>query len=88
MDYKFLNKVVGQLVYETRVDYDRKVIETPFFHSFLSSLPPVLSPSPSFPLFSYYKHCKTVYGLNDNEIEYVWKEYKQIIKDKINSNGL
>ena len=35
------------------------------------------------PFYLHLKHCRDVYGLNDDEIEYVWKEYKQIIKDKI-----
>tara|TARA_R110002126_G_scaffold218583_1_gene364293 strand:- start:455 stop:715 length:261 start_codon:yes stop_codon:yes gene_type:complete len=86
MDKRFLNKVVNQIVSETRMDYDRKVIETPFFSLSSYSLLSRPSHQPSlFFLFTY--HCRDVYGLNDNEIEYVWKEYKQIIKDKINSNG-
>jgi hypothetical protein len=36
---------------------------------------------------SFLKHCKEVYGLNEQEIEYVWKEYRDIINDKIGNNG-
>ena len=82
MDKKFLDKVVDQIVRETRIDYDRKVIKTPFrsysFYHIYSTF------SRSFPLFSI--HCKEVYGLNDDEIEYVWKEYRNIIIYKI-ENG-
>ena len=81
MGYKFLKKVIDQIVYETRIDYEKGEIEFPF-------------PSPypsrplSFPFFLYSSlffsdHCKDVYGLNGDEIEYVWKEYIKIIKDKI-----
>tara|TARA_R110002153_G_scaffold20257_2_gene69021 strand:+ start:933 stop:1223 length:291 start_codon:yes stop_codon:yes gene_type:complete len=96
MDYKFLNKVVDQIVSETRVDYDRKVIKTPFRSFTLSSqsfLPPYLPllPSSSSSLLStlslFSNHCEDIYGLNEQEIDYVWEEYKRIIKDKINSNG-
>jgi hypothetical protein len=87
MDKKFLDKVIGQIVRETRIDYDMEEIQFPFLPLLAIDLIILanLSTQPP-PLFS--KHCKTVYGLNDNEIEYVWEEYKQIIKDKIDNNGL
>jgi hypothetical protein len=77
MDYKFLHKVVDQLVYETTIDYENDRIFTPL------SSPSISSFSPS----SFLKHCKEVYGLNEQEIEYVWKEYRDIINDKIGNNG-
>ena len=93
MDKRFLDKVLDQLVYETRIDYDRKVIKTPLLSSSYSSNFPLhsfsrffsidLSPFVTRPLPSFTKHCKGVYGLNGDEIEYVWEEYKRIIKDKI-----
>ena len=82
MDKKFLHKVLNQIVSETMVDYDKERLYTPF------------SPSPLS--FSFYqtqriydliKHCNEIYGLNIEEIEYVWEEYKEIIKDKIMNNG-
>jgi len=76
MDYKFLNKVVDQIVSETKIKVGRKKkYRLPFlfypFHSFLAIKTP------------FFNHCKDVYGLNEQEIEYVWNEYKKIIKDKI-----
>ena len=92
MDYKFLHKVVDQIVSETIIDYEKGEIQFPFSYS-----SPFLSPSllfsrflfvsPSLYLF-FSKHCKNVYGLNEQEIEYVWTEYKDIINDKIKNNGL
>jgi hypothetical protein len=82
MDYKFLDKVLDQMVSETRIDYDKEEIQFPFFplpslfHLFLLLLP----------FFS--EHCKDIYGLNDDEIDYVWKEYRNIIIYKIKNNGL
>ena len=84
MDKKFLDKVVDQIISETIMDYDRKVIETPFFFSSFSSF----SHLSSILLFLFTDHCRDVYGLNDNEVKYVWVEYIQIIKDKIENNGL
>jgi hypothetical protein len=84
MDKKFLDKVVDQIVSETKIDYDRKVIETPFTSPSSSPFSPFATFS-SLPPFSF--HCKTVYGLKGIEVEYVWKEYIKIIKDKIKNNG-
>ena len=36
-----------------------------------------------FPPHYFSQHCEEVYGLNDDEIVYVWKQYKEIILDKI-----
>ncbi len=86
MNKKFLNRVIKQVTSETRMDFTRGRVYTPFLFSpfsysylfFSAYLPP---PSSPFPLFS--EHCENVYGLNNGEMDYVWKEYKDIIKDKI-----
>ena len=92
MNKKYLHRVIDQLVSETRIDYntqegdDEGRIYTP-----ISSTPLLLPFSFSSPFFSssssffFSKHCKEVYGLNDDEVKYVWNEYKKIIKDKINN---
>ena len=89
MDNKFLNKVVDQIVSETRIDYD----EERFLPPFLSTLN---YPFPSFPYVSSFLyspfpsfiiHCREVYGLNEDEVSYVWKEYRDIIIDEIENNG-
>jgi len=80
---KYLDKVIGSLVRSTKIDYDREEIHFPFFFHpyplFYSHFH-----SHSFSLFSTY--CRDQFGLIDDEIEYVWKEYEDIIKDKI-KNG-
>ena len=87
MDYKFLDKVIDQIVRETRIDYNElsPTLYTPFPY------PPLLISFSTFPprfLFSSFtNHCKDVYGLNDGEIIYVWKKYVNSIINKI-ENGL
>mgnify|MGYP003649639069 FL=1 len=83
MDNKFLHKVIDQIITETIIDYDRKVIETPFrSYSFVVFFTPI------YLLLSLFSdHCKNVYGLNEEEINYVWNEYKEIIISKIKNNG-
>ena len=88
MDNRFLDKVVDQIVRETRIDYDRRVIKTPHLPLNLHISFSHINHFPSlFPLVSFSDHCKDVYGLNEQEIDYVWKVYRGIIKDKKNSNG-
>jgi len=97
MDNKFLDKVVDQILSETRIDYEYMGGSYEYmggrifipFHLHSLPLPPVSfsfflkSFSNYFPHFS--EHCKSVYGLNKEETKYVWNEYRDIIKDKINN---
>ena len=88
MDNRFLNKVLDQIVRETIVGYKIRyrdyVLTSPFFLPlFHPQYPLTFSHSPKI----FTNHCKNVYGLNKEETDYVWNEYKDIIKDKIN-NGL
>jgi hypothetical protein len=89
MDKKFLHKVIDQLVRETIIyhDHDNERVNVPFschtFHSvpyLLQFLSDFLSSPPVFD-----KHCKDVYGLNENETDYVWVKYVHIIREKINN---
>lgn len=81
---KYIDKVIGSLVRGTNINYVNKRLSFPFFLSSSVPFPFVLSCSSS-PI-SFSTHCKNIYGLTEKEIEYVWKEYKDIIKDKI-KNG-
>jgi hypothetical protein len=89
MSNNFLDKVIDQIVNETTIDYDdmeKGRMYTPFFHSESTYQPPLVFIlfsslySSNGVLFSFFsKHCEEVYGLNKEEIKYVWNEYKQII---------
>ena len=90
-DKKYLDKVLDYIISRTKIDYDNNLISTPFFLpppssfsffiSFFSSLS--IHSSLYFPSF-FSDYCKRFYGLTEDEIEYVWEEYKKIILDKIN----
>jgi Cys-tRNA synthase (O-phospho-L-seryl-tRNA:Cys-tRNA synthase) len=84
MDKKFLNKVLDQIVRETEMDYEKERAYTPFY----SYIPYY---SLSYLIHTYRspftKHCNNIYGLNDDEVKYVWKEYREIVKDKLKNNG-
>ena len=84
MNYKYLNKVVDILVSETTITGN--IVSAPFINlprnisyslntlSFHLSLPS---------LYTFEKYCKDIYGLTEEETEYVWKQYRDIINNKI-----
>jgi len=76
----YLDKVIEFMVEDTIVDYEKHTLWFPFLtlrHAFTTPLE--LRRVPAFE-----KYCKDIYGLTEGEIDYVWKQYKDIIKDKIN----
>ena len=95
MDKRFLDKVIDQIVRETEIDNDQGVVTYPFskFQNSIEICFKILSHPPLYsktlPIYRFFgSHCKGIYGLNDEEIDYVWGGYIKIIKDKIMNNGL
>jgi len=85
MNKEYLYKVINQIARETRIYYKHKLIDAPFSpHG--TSFPFDFSPSYFFPYF--FKYCRNIYGLTEEETEYVWYEYKKIIKNKIKNKPL
>ena len=89
MGNNYLDKVVDQIVSETTIDYENDRIFTPFSPNSLpvSLLLSIVKDWNTSPLLHRLlrRHCKEVYGLNDDEVNYVWDEYRNIIKDKIDN---
>ena len=87
MDKRFLHMVAEQIVSETRIDYDKETIRTPFplinpnaFACYLfTPSSPIFHGQPS-PFISFVKHCRDVYGLSNDEIDYVWVKWRDTIK--------
>ena len=82
LNNKFLDKVYEQIISETRVIDDK--VYTPFY---LRPLFPFYFSS-SISLFNFSIHCKEVYSLNEQEIEYVWTKYKEGLTTLINDKEL
>jgi len=91
---RYLNKVLDHLVRNTKIDYEiydkryetNGIITFPFrltLHTSSFSLPFHLFPL-MVPTYSFEIYCKNQFGLTDDEVSYVWEEYKKIIKEKIN----
>ena len=77
----FLDRVINLIVDDTVINYGKDEIHFPSDSSIFLLPADLFSLSIRLKLFSEY--CKKVYGLTDQEIDYVWKEYKDIILDKI-----
>ena len=79
MNNKFLDKVIYQIISETRIIGGK--LYTPFLPFPLSSslvfLPLLPSSRPLPSPLPFSKHCKEVYSLNEQEIKYVWVKYKE-----------
>ena len=76
----YLNKIVEYLLEDTEIDYNNRSVNLLFLH------PPMLLYFFPYPLPSpILEYCKDVYGLNDDETNYVLREYKNTIVDKINN---
>lgn len=85
---KYLNKVIEHLVRGTNIDYEnRRVIFSHFSFTFsFLHLFPTYTSSPFFPLLPsspFYNYCKRQFGLTPEEIEYVFKQYKDNMLEKI-----
>ena len=85
---KYLDKVLEHLVRGTQIDYENHLIysSSPLFF-FSNTTPPFYSFSyfRLFPSETFNSHCRNTFGLTEEEIDYVWEQYKKIIKEKINN---
>ena len=90
MDNKeYLDKVVESILRGTKIDYGKGRIYTPFspHNLFIPNLTTSLIFSYRFgprlhSLDPFSKYCRNQYGLTNNEIEYVWDKYKDIINEQ------
>ena len=79
---EYVDKVIEQIVSETIIDYGKGRIDSPFTVFYHSD---IIRQNES--TYYFATHCRDVYGLDDDEVEYVWNEYKKMINDKILYHG-
>ncbi len=79
MNKNFLDKVIEQIVSETKMGHDKSVMDTPFYASFPTHL--FFVQSTTFLPTTFSTHCREVYGLNKEETRYVWDVYVDTIRD-------
>jgi len=81
---KYIDKVIEHLVRSTKIDYEKELIVFPPLSSpFNSTLLYITSKNdakcPNF--FSSY--CKNTFGLTKEETNYVFIQWREIMRDKI-----
>ena len=92
MDNKFLTKVLNKILSEIYIDNRENKIHFPFLSIDIDHFAIVLSNasnmvhsiSPAIIGTNFYNHCRNVYGLRDEEIDYLWSIFKNILKERIN----
>jgi hypothetical protein len=92
---RFLNYVIDDIVSKTKItDDDGLKIEFYFLSRYINNTNPIpakfiYKPSVEKQILHYFSlYCKDTYGLSNNDIEYVWLQYMDIIKDKIDNKPL
>ena len=81
----YIDKVIEHLVRGTKIDYDKGEIIFNFTTNptrFSTTSPHLLS----FLLFPFIEYCVNHFGLIPDEVDYVFKQYREIIEDKL-ENG-
>lgn len=79
---RFLNFVINDLVSNTIINYEVGRIQLHYIPSILPfhySLLDIFDPFPH----SFSDYCINTFGLTEDEVKYVWDQYKSIIEDKI-----
>ena len=77
---KYINFIVDDLVTKTEINYEQGRINFPFSH-----IPshPFYSLSILFILSPFSKYIKERYGTRDEEINIIWRQYKERIQSLI-----
>jgi len=70
---KYINFSVEDMVNKTKIDYDGEEIIYPFLSYSLS--PTHFLNHSTIHLFHISRHLKETYGVNDEELEMIWKLY-------------
>ena len=72
---RYINYIVDDLVRNTDIDYDEKIIKFSFF-----SAPSSLFFLPSSPYSFFSKYLKEMYGARDEEIQIIWDLFRERIQ--------
>ena len=76
--------VLSYMVRSTKIYYEKETMNLPYTYTSQLSFPLFLS---SFPFYysNFSSYCEKHFGLNKDEIVFVWGRYHNIIRDKIDN---
>ena len=87
LDKKFLDKVVDQIISETTIEDGENNYVIPFRRIRWAFQPSFTNPYHINKNY-FIHHCKTIYGLNDDETEYVFDQFKLKMNEFVVSSGV
>ena len=95
-DIQYLEKVVNHMVKGSTIDHAEEEVRFPSMKftplTYLEKRKPYgYIEFSSFPIIggsgAFDKYCKETYGLTEEETEYVWERWLEIMKDKVIGTG-
>ena len=93
---QYLEKVVNHMVKGSTIDHEEEEVQFPSTKftplTYLEKRKPYgYIEFSTFPIIggsgAFNKYCKETYGLNEEETEYVWKKWLEIMKDMVIGTG-
>ena len=82
-DKILLDRILKYLIDDTIVDHDNGKVTFPFFLRVLPSMPNHCFNVNSTSSLSFSQYCKYTYGLNDDEVIYLYSKYKELFSNKV-----
>jgi hypothetical protein len=82
-----LDRILKYLIDDTIVDHDKGKVTFPFFLQVLPSMPKHCFNVNSTSSLSFSQYCKYTYGLNDDEVIYLYPKYKKLFSDKVHERN-
>jgi hypothetical protein len=82
-----LDRILKYLIDDTIVDHDKGKVTFPFFLQVLPSMPKHCFNVNSTSSLSFSQYCKYTYGLNDDEVIYLYSKYKKLFSDKVHERN-
>lgn len=82
-DKILLDRILKYLIDDTIVDHDNGKVTFPFLLRVLPSMPNHCFNVNSTSSLSFSQYCKYTYGLNDDEVIYLYSKYKELFSDKV-----